>query len=88
MCPGKLLAEQSVWLTVAKSLAVFDISGSPANQEKKGGSRFVGGIVSHPAPYEATIRPRTPGHEALIREVERTHPWGESGARELQSIKV
>lgn len=87
MCPGKLLAEQSVWLTVAKSLAVFDISGSAVNREKKG-SRFVGGIVSHPAPYEATIRPRTPGHEALIREVERTHPWGESDAKELESIKV
>ncbi|KAK7994542.1 hypothetical protein PG991_016130, partial [Apiospora marii] len=67
-------------------LAVFNISGSAANHEKKG-SRFVGGIVSHPAPYEATIRPRTPGHEALIREVERTHPWGESDARELESIK-
>ncbi|KAK7986992.1 cytochrome P450 [Apiospora saccharicola] len=88
VCPGKLLAEQSVWLTVANSLAVFDISGSAANQERKGGSRFTGGIVSHPAPYEATIRPRTPGHEALIREVKRTHPWRESDARELESIKV
>ncbi|KAK7961647.1 cytochrome P450 [Apiospora aurea] len=88
VCPGKLLAEQSVWLTVAHSLAVFDISGSPSQKTKSGGSRFLGGMVSHPAPFEATIRPRTPGHDALIREVERTHPWGESDAKELENIKV
>ncbi|KAK8064424.1 cytochrome P450 [Apiospora phragmitis] len=82
VCPGKLLAEQSVWLTVAHSLAVFDISGSGGSPESKAsGSMFVGGMVSHPAPYEATIRPRTPGHEALIREVERTHPWGRAMRR-------
>ncbi|KAK7983339.1 hypothetical protein PG989_010741 [Apiospora arundinis] len=95
VCPGKLLAEQSVWLTIAHSLAVFDIASPSPNgggggkqKPKKGESMFVGGVVSHPAPYEVTVRPRTPGHAALIREVEKTHPWRESDAEELASIKA
>ncbi|KAK8103562.1 cytochrome P450 [Apiospora kogelbergensis] len=87
VCPGKLLAEQSVWLTIANSLAVFDVTG-PGRKTKGGESMFLGGMVSHPAPYDVTVTARSPAHAALIREVERSHPWAKSDAEELAGIKV
>ncbi|KAI5920501.1 cytochrome P450 [Camillea tinctor] len=90
ICPGKLLADSSVWLTVARSLAVFDISKGidESGREIEPDVRFSGGLISHPIPFKATIKPRSPRHEELIRAVETLHPWEESSAAELRSLGV
>ncbi|KAK5174015.1 uncharacterized protein LTR77_001095 [Saxophila tyrrhenica] len=87
ICPGKLLAETSVWLTVAKSLAVFEISKGVENGvEVEPDIRFTPGIISHPMPFKASIKPRSKQHEDLILKVEAEHPWEESDAEKLQSL--
>jgi hypothetical protein len=79
-----------VWLTIARSLAVFEIGkGLDGNgSEIEPSVSFSPGIISHPGPFQATIKPRSPHHEALIRDVEVLHPWEESSAGELEISEV
>ncbi|KAG1876583.1 cytochrome P450 [Suillus subalutaceus] len=60
ICPGLHLAEASVWISTAISLAVFDISkvvekGVEVTPEVD----HTSGTVSHPKPFECSIKPRT-----------------------------
>lgn len=48
--------------------------------------KFASGIISHPVPYRATVQPRSPEHEHLIRQVKDLHPEGKSDAAELESV--
>lgn len=66
ICPGKLLAEQSIFLTIAQTLAVFKISGP--RQGEGCPKVFDAGVVSHPHPFQATIKARSERHELLILE--------------------
>jgi len=72
ICPGLNLAQTSVWLTCAMSLAVFDIEkyvdafGNVVEPE----IRFLDGIISHLAPFKYSIRPRCEKTAALIASVE------------------
>ena len=90
ICPGRLLAESSVWLTVAKSLAALDISKGvdEDGKEIEPTVDFLPGIISHPTPFKATVKARSPQHEELIRAVESEHPWEESSAKALESIQL
>ncbi|KXT15288.1 hypothetical protein AC579_4855 [Pseudocercospora musae] len=88
VCPGKLLADSSVWLTVGKSLAAFEI-GKPVDgegMEIEVEAKFDPGTISHPAPFKAKITPRSEKYVELIREVERTHPWDSSHAEALKDL--
>ncbi|KAJ8126114.1 hypothetical protein O1611_g7525 [Lasiodiplodia mahajangana] len=90
ICPGRYLAITSVWLTVARSLAVFKISiGLDKNgREIDPPVGFSPGIISRIDPFTATIKPRSPQHEALIRQVEKLHPWEKSDAEDLNQIVI
>ncbi|KAI5359250.1 putative cytochrome P450 [Septoria linicola] len=88
VCPGRLLARSSVFLTIARSLAVFRIS-KPVDANGNAiepNMRFEAGLVSHPAPFDAMITARSDAHVALIEEVEKTHPERRSSAKELEAI--
>lgn len=91
ICPGRVLADSSIYLGVAQPLAVFNISKAKSesvNNEQSGDGElhFTPGVISHPVPFRASIKPRSPKHEALIRAVEREHPWKESDARVLEDV--
>ncbi|KAJ8112006.1 hypothetical protein ONZ43_g5491 [Nemania bipapillata] len=90
ICPGRHLATASIWLTVARSLAVFKISkGLDENgREIEPELGFSPGIISRVEPFKATIKPRSPQHEALICQVEKLHPWEESDVDELRKIVI
>lgn len=47
---------------------------------------FQPGVISHPTPFKTQIQPRSPHHEKLIKSIEKTHPWLESGGEVLQSM--
>jgi hypothetical protein len=84
------LADSSVWLTIARSLAVFNIGKAV---DEHGNTiepiaEFTPGIISHPLPFEVAIKPRSAKHEALIRSVEADYPWEKSDAEYLESIKL
>ncbi|WYZ44616.1 hypothetical protein EsH8_VII_001052 [Colletotrichum jinshuiense] len=88
ICPGRILAENSLFLTIAQSLAVFNISkpvvdGKPVEPAIK----FTPGVISHPEPFDTSIKPRSSHHEKLIRTIEQTYPWEESDSKTLESIK-
>ncbi|KAJ0298403.1 hypothetical protein Brms1b_013410 [Colletotrichum noveboracense] len=87
ICPGKILADNSLYLNFAQSLAVFDIGKPVANgQEYEPKFKPLPGAISHVAPYEATIKPRSPRHEQLIRSIEQRFPWQESDAKGLEAV--
>ncbi|KAK7427395.1 hypothetical protein QQZ08_006164 [Neonectria magnoliae] len=87
ICPGRILADSALYLNIAQSLAVFNISkGIENGQEIEAKVQFTPGVVSHPAPFKAQIKPRSPHHEKLIRSVEQRFPWQESDAKVLESM--
>lgn len=85
-----MLADASVWLTLSRSLAVFDISKSrdDAGNEIEPVVRFSPGILSHPEPFQASVKPRSSKHEDLIRQIEKTHPWEKGSSSELDPLAV
>jgi len=83
-CPGNLLADRTLYLTVAQSLAVFDVSKSADNVDCK--PDFQPGVVSHPAPYKNSVKPRSPHHEKLIKSLADTYPWKQSDGRALERM--
>ncbi|KAI0547807.1 cytochrome protein [Xylaria curta] len=88
VCPGRHFAEFTVWITIAQTLAVFNIGKGRDmdGREIENKALFTSGITTHPLDFKATIKPRSHRHEALIREVETLHPWEKSDAEEVESI--
>ncbi|KAG1773897.1 cytochrome P450 [Suillus occidentalis] len=69
ICPGIYLAEASVWLSVAMSLAVFNISKAVENGiEITPEIDPLSGTISHPKPFKCSIKPRSAKATALIEQ--------------------
>ncbi|KAJ5473438.1 hypothetical protein N7475_003004 [Penicillium sp. IBT 31633x] len=85
ICPGRLIADTSIFLTIVHTLAVFDlgIPRGPDGKEVEPIVAFTPGIISHPEVYNCVLTPRTPGHRDLILEFVRNHPFEESDAANL-----
>jgi cytochrome P450 len=88
ICPGRQVADNALFITIAQSLAVFDITkvvedGKVVEPEV----RFEPGAISHPMPYRCSITPKSRAHEALVYAAEQDYPWEESDAKELENIK-
>ena len=89
VCPGRYVADNALFITIAQSLAVFkvekliDENGKVVEPELK----FEPGVVSHPVPYRTSITPRSSEHEKLIRKAEQEYPWEESDAKALATVK-
>ncbi|KAH9888316.1 cytochrome P450 [Cubamyces lactineus] len=64
VCPGKFLAEDSLWLTTAQFLAVFDISF--ANPKSVPEIEWHSGAITRPYPVGYSIRPRSDAAKHLI----------------------
>ncbi|KAL4733293.1 cytochrome P450 [Aspergillus similis] len=76
VCPGRILADSSIYLTIAMSLAAFNISKPVRDGEEVDVQpHFMPGITSHPAPFELNIRLRDPRYEEMILSVQDEHPW-------------
>ncbi|KAH9927106.1 cytochrome P450 [Epithele typhae] len=70
ICPGLQLADSSVWITIAMSLAVFRVekpvvNGTPVEPD----TEFTTGTVSHPPPFECVVKARNAKAEALLQHV-------------------
>ncbi|KAG2356982.1 cytochrome P450 [Suillus spraguei] len=69
ICPGIHLAEASVWLSIAMSLAVFDISKVVENGiEITPEVDPLSGTISHPKPFKCSIKPRSSKAVTLIEQ--------------------
>ncbi|BAE59625.1 unnamed protein product [Aspergillus oryzae RIB40] len=89
ICPGRPLTDFNNFLTIARSLAVFQVQKATKDgKEIDPIVDYQGGIIGHLSPFEVSIRPRSAEHEALIRsiEVEDSISRGDSAA--LESVRV
>lgn len=87
ICPGKLLADQILYLAAAQSLAVFDVNkASVDGVEVECKPEFQAGVVSHPSPFKNTIKPRSSHHEELIESLKHTYRWKPSDGPALEGI--
>lgn len=87
VCPGRFLADNTVYLSAAQSLAVFNVSKAIENgQEVEVKPEFQAGVISHPVPWKYHIEPRTTEHRALILSVENECPWEPSDASTLKDL--
>ncbi|OBZ76382.1 O-methylsterigmatocystin oxidoreductase [Grifola frondosa] len=70
ICPGLNLADASIWLSCAMSLAAFDISKATEDGVVIEPSlEYSTGTISHPPPFKCSIKPRSAKAEALIRSM-------------------
>jgi hypothetical protein len=77
VCPGRFLADSTIYLTIAQSLSVFNISKGidmVTGEEIENKQEFIPGVVSHPVPYGKTIKPRSREAEALVRSMKDKYP--------------
>jgi cytochrome P450 len=87
ICPGRYLAAESLFITLSRLLAAFNIKKPVDNNgivvEPK--MQASAGLVCHPGDFAASIRPRSEKHAALVRAVEVEHPWESSDSALLDS---
>lgn len=89
VCPGRIIADNTIYLTIAQSLAVFNMSKivedgrviEPKVQASPG-------LTSHPEPFKIDVKPRSLHYEKLIRSLETIYPWQESDAKALETISI
>lgn len=90
VCPGRFVADNALFITMAQSLAVFDIAkpvdGNGKTVEPE--AKFQPGLIAHPVPYKASVKPRSEKHAELIRGAEKQYPWEKSDAKALKSVRV
>ncbi|KAF5571206.1 oxidoreductase [Fusarium pseudoanthophilum] len=84
ICPAQAMADKTLFLNMAQSLAVFQIKVKEGAEMPR--AEFTSGVVSHPKPFETAITPRSPEHRELIEAIERVHPWQKSDADTLASL--
>ncbi|CAF3560994.1 hypothetical protein SNK03_006415 [Fusarium graminearum] len=85
ICPGRYLAEDSIFMTCVRLLAVFNMRKAVGEDGKEIDVVVDGtpGLISHPVDYAYSITPRSEKHVELVRAAERAHPWEESDAPSL-----
>lgn len=88
ICPGRYLADASMFLAIAKSLAVFNVDMDVCDGEAaKTSADFLPGIISHPADFKLSITPRSTSAKTVIRSVEDENPWEHGDSQVFNSIK-
>ncbi|EMD40089.1 hypothetical protein CERSUDRAFT_45215 [Gelatoporia subvermispora B] len=71
MCPGSNFADASIFMSIVRSLAAFDISKLVVNGRiVEPAQEYSSGVVSHPKSFPLSVTPRSPKMEALIRAIQ------------------
>lgn len=88
VCPGRVFASMSLFSTISRILAVFEIRRAV---NKQGGAmearrQFQPGLISHPAEFPFDIVIRSTAHAKLVEEIEIRSPWesGDAGSLNFQ----
>jgi len=66
ICPGKNVSQNYLFITMASILSCFTIT--PQEGAPKPSAKFTDGMISHPAPFECNIKPRSEKALELIRQ--------------------
>ncbi|KAK7404065.1 CMRF35-like molecule 2 [Neonectria punicea] len=86
ICPGRFLADESLFITISRLLAAFDIRKAVDKQgnEIDPQIKTTPGLISHLLDFPYSIKPRNAKYVDLIRSIEVEHPWEKSDASLLQ----
>lgn len=88
ICPGRHVADNALFITIAQCLAVFDVRKAIKNgQVIEPEVKFEPGTISHPVPFQCSIKIKSRAHEALVRAAEKDYPWEESDAKDLKTVE-
>ena len=85
ICPGRDFADISLYLNIAMSLSVFDITKPPGSNLE---ARFTAAMLSHPEELKVDIAVRSTKAEGLIRSVEVEHPYEAGDSKAFMRVKV
>ncbi|OKL57088.1 hypothetical protein UA08_07575 [Talaromyces atroroseus] len=85
ICPGRYLADESLFLTISRLIASFNITMAVDDQGKGivPEAKITPGLIGHPLSFPYDIKPRSVRHADLIRNVEIDHPWEEGSSNLL-----
>lgn len=85
ICPGRRLADSTLFLAVSKVLATFDISKARDAEGREVEPEIgVGpGAVAGPLPFSVAVAPRNETMVRLVRSFDEEHPVGEGDAKYL-----
>lgn len=78
VCPGRHLADASIFVVIAQLLATFTINAREGNETAflhKREPEGTSGIISYPVAFPFAIAPRSTLHEQLVRQVAATFDW-------------
>ncbi|KAJ7251340.1 cytochrome P450 [Mycena rebaudengoi] len=69
VCPGRYMAQSTLWITVASLLAVFDITKAVGEDGKilEPSYEYHSALVSMPFPFKCSIKPRSKAAANLIQ---------------------
>ncbi|TDZ33843.1 Multifunctional cytochrome P450 monooxygenase [Colletotrichum spinosum] len=86
ICPGRFLADESLFITIARLLVTFDIKKAVDASGKEIDPEIVttSGLICRPVDFPYSIKPRSEKAIELIRSVEGKHPWGDEDAQLVQ----
>ncbi|KAL7912932.1 cytochrome P450 [Trichoderma velutinum] len=87
ICPGRYMAGDNLFITIARLLATFNIRKAVDEQgaQVEPKVEYMPGLVTRPASFPFSISVRSEEHEGLIHSVEVDHPWEKSDADLLES---
>ncbi|PHH63656.1 hypothetical protein CDD81_5637 [Ophiocordyceps australis] len=84
ICPGRVLAESTIFLTIVRILAVFSIGKAVVNGvEIEVELEMSQGSPCHPKDFAYSIRPRSEQMMHLLRKIEQGLPWTEGDSAKL-----
>ncbi|KAK2000491.1 cytochrome P450 [Colletotrichum falcatum] len=85
ICPGRFLAAESLFITLARMLAVFNLEKAVDGQGREIEPQFhaTPGLVCHPGDFPFRVSPRSEKHARLARDVETECPWDASDSKLL-----
>jgi cytochrome P450 len=89
ICPGRHVADNALFVTIAQVLAVFQIRKAVGRDGKnvEPEERFAPGVITHPVPFQCEIKVKGKRCEQLVRKAQEAYPVGENNAEELESVK-
>ncbi|KAI5118229.1 hypothetical protein M0805_000725 [Coniferiporia weirii] len=90
ICPGKELADGSLFLSIAMTSAVFNISCAKdaVGRDIEPVYEYTPGVISHPKTFEYSIKPRDKKAESLILSVLDRHPFEAGDADVLAGLSA
>jgi cytochrome P450 len=90
ICPGRYLADASLYLLFAQTLAAFKIEKAlnDAGQEIEPTHCYLPGVISGLKPFKVRVIPRSSAQEKLVSSILDVYPWEKSDKDELRGLKT